>query len=260
MAGLFDKQADLYLDARPDYPAKWYSMLAERTLHHSLAWDVGTGNGQAAIGAADHYEQVIGTDVSLAQLKNAIPHLRVRYIHTPLALSENELVSLIGVENSVDLITVAQAVHWFDLPNFYSLVTRLLRTPGGVFAVWCYNDIVVSPTFDPVMKRFHDTTLPFWNPNIRHVFAGYRELPFPFENIGLGSEGQPLELDIPKKLSFQGFVNMLRSWSAVVTAKDQGVDLLSEKVVREFERAWGGPSLVRSVAYKAFMLAGKVKV
>ncbi|XWS29927.1 hypothetical protein CRYUN_Cryun24cG0072600 [Craigia yunnanensis] len=260
MAGLFDKQADLYLDARPTYPSEWYSMLAARTLHHSLAWDVGTGNGQAAIGVAEHYEQVIASDVSEAQLKHAIPHPQVKYLYAPLSISDDELLASIGGENSVDLVTVAQAVHWFDLPKFYSLVTRLLRKPGGVLAVWCYNDIIVSPTFDPVMKRFHDTTLPYWNPNIQYLFDGYRTLPFPFENVGLGSEGQPLALDIPKKLSFEGFLRMVRSWSAMVTAKNQGVDLLSEMVVKELESAWGGSDLVRSIAYKAFMLAGKVKL
>ncbi|MBA0831469.1 hypothetical protein Goarm_015935 [Gossypium armourianum] len=260
MAGLFDQQADLYLDARPTYPFQWYSMLAACTLHRSLAWDVGTGNGQAAIGVAEHYEQVIGTDVSEAQLQHAIPHPKVKYLYTPLSISDEELLSSIGGENSVDLITVAQAVHWFDLPKFYSLVTRLLRKPGGIVAVWCYNDIAVSPTFDPVMKRFHDTTLPYWNPNIQYVFDGYKTLPFPFESVGLGSEGQPLALDIPKKLSFEGFLRMLRSWSAVVTAKNQGVDLLSENVVKELKSAWGGSNLVRSIAYKAFMLAGKVKL
>ncbi|EOX92621.1 hypothetical protein QUC31_003730 [Theobroma cacao] len=260
MAGLFDEQADLYLDARPNYPSEWYSMLAARTLHHHLAWDAGTGNGQAAIGVAEHYEHVIGTDVSEAQLKHAIPHPRVKYLNTSLSISNDELLASIGGENSVDLVTVAQAVHWFDLPKFYSLVTRVLRKPGGVLAVWGYNDIAVSPTFDPVMKRFHDTTLPFWNPNIQYIFDGYRTLPFPFESVGLGSEGQPLALDIPKKLSFEGFLGMLRSWSAVVTAKNQGVDLLSQMVVKEFESAWGGSNLVRSVAYKAFMLAGKVKL
>ncbi|XP_022773812.1 putative methyltransferase DDB_G0268948 [Durio zibethinus] len=260
MAGLFDNQADLYLDARPTYPSEWYSMLAARTLHHNLAWDAGTGNGQAAIGVAEHYEQVIGSDVSEAQLQHAMPHPKVKYLYTPLSISKDELLASIGGENSVDLVTVAQAVHWFDLPKFYSVVTRLLRKPGGVLAVWCYNDIVVSPTFDPVMKRFHDTTLPYWSPNIRYAFDGYKTLPFPFENIGLGSEGQPLALDIPKKLSFEGFLRMVRTWSAVVTAKNQGVDLLSQMVVRDLESAWGGSDLVRSIAYKAFMLAGKVKL
>lgn len=183
---------------------------------------------------------------------------KVRYVHTPIPISNDEIVTLMGGENSVDLITVAQAVHWFDLPNFCSLVTRLLQKPGGVIAVWCYNDVQVSPTFDPVMKRFHDTTLPFWNPNIMHVFDGHKKLPFPFKSVGLGCEGEPLPLDLPKELSFEGFLRMLRSWSAVNTAKEQGVDLLSEGIVRELEDSWGGPDLVRCIVYKAFMLAGTV--
>lgn len=260
MAGLFDKQVDLYADARPTYPSQWYSMLADRTLHHSLAWDVGTGNGQAAIGVAEHYERVIGTDISEAQLKRAMDHPRVTYHHTPLPFNDNQIVSLIGEENSVDLITVAQAVHWFDLPKFYSTVTRLLRKPGGVIAVWCYNDITVSPEFDSAMKRFHDTTLPYWHPNIRHVFDGYKTLPFPFESVGLGCEGQPLALDIPKKLSCEMVLDMFRSWSAVVTARERGVELLGPSVVDELVTAWGGPNLVRSVTYKAFMRAGEVKM
>ncbi|KAJ6677892.1 hypothetical protein OIU85_008470 [Salix viminalis] len=238
MAGLFDKQADLYLDGRPTYPARWYSMLADHTLHHSLAWDVGTGNGQAALGVAEHYEQVIGTDVSEAQLKRSLTHPRVRYFHTPLSMLCTGLI----------------------YQNFYSLVARLLRKPGGVLAVWCYNDVAVSPAFDSAFKRFHDSTLPFWHPNVQPLFEGYKRLPFPFESVGLGSEGKPLELDIPKEMSFDGFLKMISSWSAVVTAKEQGVDLLSQSVVEELETVWGGSKLVRSVIYKAFMLAGKVKL
>lgn len=260
MAGLFDKQADLYLDARPNYPSSWYSLLSDRTTLHSLAWDVGTGNGQAALALADHYSHVIATDISQAQLSRAPPHPKVKYLYTPLSLTENELVTLIGPDNSVDLITVAQAVHWFDLPRFYSTVTRLLRKPGGVFAVWGYNDIVVSDEFDVVMKKFHDTTLPFWDKKIEYLFDGYKTLPFPFEDVRLGCEGMPKAMEIPKRLSFGWFLGMVKSWSAVVTAAERGVDLVPEEVVKEFERAWGGPDLVRDVVYKAFLLAGKVKM
>ncbi|BBG96187.1 S-adenosyl-L-methionine-dependent methyltransferases superfamily protein [Prunus dulcis] len=238
--------ADVYLDARPTYPKEWYSKLAVLTPHHTLAWDVGTGNGQAALSVAEHYEQVIGTDVSESQLQRAMLHPRVRYAHTPLSITDDEVIALVGGEDSVDLVTVAQAVHWFDLPKFYNLVSRVLKKPGGVFAVWCYNDIEVDPTFDPIMKRFHDTTLPFWDKNVQYCWF----------RIG----GNPLPLGIPKQLSFEGFLKMLSSWSAVTTAKDQGVDLLPEKVVKEFEGAWGGSKLVRSVSYKAFMLAGKVRL
>ncbi|XP_074276724.1 uncharacterized protein LOC141600391 [Silene latifolia] len=259
MSELFDKQADLYLEGRPDYPKEWYKWLADRTPSHSLAWDVGTGNGQAAIAVAEHYDQVIATDVSEAQLQRAIPHPRVKYLHIPPTFSKDELISLIGPENSVDLITVAQAVHWFDLPTFYKTASLLLKKPGGIIAVWCYNNVTVSPTFDPVMDSFHKTTLPFWNPNIQYVFDGYKTLSFPFGEVGLGKEGEPKEVGIPKTLSFKGFVRMLKSWSAVVTAKEKGVDLLNEGVVKEMEIAWGGPELVRLVVYKAHMLVGNVK-
>lgn len=108
-------------------------LLAELTAgNRSLAWDVGTGNGQAAVGLAEHYEKVIATDISLPQLNFSKQHPRVEYHHTPLSMSDDDLVALIGGEGSVDLITVAQAVHWFDLPRFYSIVGRLLRKPGGV--------------------------------------------------------------------------------------------------------------------------------
>ncbi|KAJ0040389.1 hypothetical protein Pint_27399 [Pistacia integerrima] len=260
MAGLFDKQAKLYVDARPTYPSEWYSMLASHTTLHCLAWDVGTGNGQAAFGVAEHYEQVVATDVSEDQLENALPHPRVRYLHTPLSLSDDELVTLIGGENSVDLVTGAQAVHWFDLPKFYTIINRVLRKPGGVIAVWGYKGFEVSPTFNALMKKFYETTIPYWNQNAQSLFDGYKDLPFPFESVGLGFEGQPLELDMPKELSLEGFLRMLRSWSAINSALEQGVDLLSESVVKEFEGVWGGSHLIRTVTYKAFMLVGKVKV
>ena len=166
----------------------------------------------------------------------------------------------IGGENSVDLVTVAEAVHWFELPKFYSIVKRLLRQPGGVIAVWGYNDSEVSPTFDPVMKRVRETTLPFYDPKAQCLFDGYRTLPFPFESVGLGSEGEPLQLDIQRVMSFEEMVRGLRSSSAVTKAKDQGVDLLSEEVIKELESAWGGPNVIKTVTIKAFMLAGKVKV
>ncbi|KAJ8618805.1 hypothetical protein MRB53_014991 [Persea americana] len=252
--------ADLYRDARPTYPSDWYSMLAARTPCHSLAWDVGTGNGQAAIGIAEHYAQVIATDVSKTQIERAIPHPKVRYIHTPLSLEEEELVSLIGGEGSVDLVTVATAVHWFDLPSFYSVVNRILRRPGGLLAVWGYNgSISIDPTFDSLLERFKITTRPFWNPNVHYVADGYRTLPFPFEGVGLGSEGEPVSLEMHTESSFDGFVGMLRSWSAVKAAKEQGVDLLSEDVVKDFESAWGASDLIRRVTYEVFMLVGTPK-
>lgn len=207
---------------------------------------------------AEHYERVIGTDISQAQLKLAKLHPRVQYIHTPLSLSDDELIKLIGGENSVDLVTVAQAVHWFDLPKFYSIINRVLRKPNGVFAVWGYGEFVITTEIDAAIKRFRYTTaLPYWKENVKHIFEGFKTLPFPFESVGLGTEGMPLKLDIPRQLSFDGVLGILRSWSAVATAKEKGVDLLSESVVQELENLWGKPKLAKRVVFKGFILVGR---
>ncbi|KAG0487556.1 hypothetical protein HPP92_009651 [Vanilla planifolia] len=199
MAGLFDKQSELYATARPDYPPEWFAKLAMLTTHHKLVWDVGTGNGQAAVCAAEHYDMVIATDVSEAQIRCATVHPKVRYVQTSVSTAADELVRLLGGEGMVDLVIVAQAVHWFDLPFFYSVATRVLRKPGGVIAVWGYNDVEVSPVFDSVFKLFHATTLPYWDPRILFLFDAYRSLPFPFESVGVGSEGNPEMLDLEKE-------------------------------------------------------------
>uniref|UniRef100_A0A0D9YB49 Methyltransferase domain-containing protein n=1 Tax=Oryza glumipatula TaxID=40148 RepID=A0A0D9YB49_9ORYZ len=258
MAGLFTRQAAEYAAARPVYPKDLFVKLASLTAHHRVAWDVGTGNGQAAIGVAEHYDSVVATDVSAEQLRRAVPHPKVRYLHTPDAgADDDDLVAALGGEGCVDLITVAEAAHWFDLPAFYGAARRLLRKPGGVIAVWGYN-YRVSPVED-MMARFLHTTLPYWDSRARYVIDGYRDLPFPFDGVGLGKEGEPAGFDMEHEMAFPGLVRMLRSWSAVATARQRGVDLLDERVVRRLEEEWGGASLVRKVTFKAFLLAGTVR-
>ncbi|XP_034907383.1 uncharacterized protein [Populus alba] len=257
---LFNKQAAIYSEARPRYPSEWFSMLAALTPQHSVAWDVGTGNGQAAIGVAEQYKKVIATDISDEQLKHAIPHPQVQYVHTPLAMSDDELVSLIGGEDSVDLITSATAVQWFDLDRFYPIVKRVLRKPGGIIAVWCYGSMEFSPEIDGILGRFFELGIPFQSQSFKIALQCYKTLPFPFESVGVGCEGQPLELDMRKEMSFQGLLKFLRSLPVVHIAKEQGVDLLPEELLKEFERAWGEPEMVRTAIYKTYMLAGKVKL
>lgn len=115
-------------------------------------------------------------------------------------------MATLGGENSVDLITVAQAVHWFNLPDFYSLVGRLLQKPGGLLAVWAYQTHGLSPAFDPILGRLLSTTMLYRNPNVQYMFDQYRMLPFPFESVGLGSEGSPCTMDLHREVSFDGFV------------------------------------------------------
>ncbi|ESQ45065.1 hypothetical protein EUTSA_v10010557mg [Eutrema salsugineum] len=174
-------------------------------------------------------------------------------------MSEDEMVALIGGENSMDLIVAAQAVHFFDLTTFYNVAKRVLRKEGGLIAVWVYNDIIISPEIDPIMKRLVDSTLPFRTPIMNLAFDSYKTLPFPFESIGMGSEGKPITLDIPHKLSLKGFLGFLRSWQPAMKAKEQGVELVNEDLITKFEEAWGDENQVKDVYYKAHMIVGKIQ-
>lgn len=169
----FSAQAGAYAAYRPDYPPELFAYLAEQVRQHERAWDCATGNGQAARGLAPYFSEVLGSDASAAQIEQALPHAGVRYWVAPAEQSGLEAAS-------VDLVSVAQAAHWFDLPRFYREVERVLR-PGGVLALWCYERLRVTPEIDAVIANFHDDTLgPFWPPERRWVETGYRDLPFPF--------------------------------------------------------------------------------
>ncbi|XP_022985067.1 putative methyltransferase DDB_G0268948 [Cucurbita maxima] len=256
-----DNLAEKYLEGRPrSYPADWYSKLAALTAGHSLACDFGTGNGQAALGVAEHYEKVIGIDVSKSQLECAMKHERVQYLHLPTSMSEDEMVKSIGTDNTVDLIVSAEAVHWFDLPKFYAVASRLLRKPGGIIAVWGYYYISLNDAFNAAMNRLTEATLPFWDQKVKeYVLNDYRTIPFPFESVGIGSEGKPEHLEMEQEFSFEGMLKYLKSMGPVILAKENGVDVMCEEMVKELRDAWGGGDLVRTVVYKCFMLAGKVR-
>jgi ubiquinone/menaquinone biosynthesis C-methylase UbiE len=258
MAALSDKLADAYQNARPSYPSAWFTKLAARAGQHKSAWDVGTGNGQAAIGLAEYFEKVTATDINEAQLKRAVKHERISYHHTPTTMSEDQMVALVGGDNSVDLIVAAQAVHYFDLAPFYNVAKRVLRKEGGLIAVFVYNDIIISPEVDSIMKRLVDSTFPFRTPVMNLAFDGYKTLPFPFESIGMGSEGKPIMLDIPHKLSLKGFIGFLRSWQPAMKAKERGVELVTEDLISKFEDAWGDDDDVKDIFYKAHMIVGKL--
>jgi SAM-dependent methyltransferase len=153
-----------------------FEYLASIAPGHALAWDCATGNGQAALGLVPYFERVIATDASEGQVRNAFQHERITYRIAPAERS--------GIESSsVDLVTVAQAMHWFNLHDFYAEVKRALR-PGGVLAAWCYPLTSVTPEVDRVILDFADGTIrDYWPPELDAVFDGYRSLDFPFEEI-----------------------------------------------------------------------------
>ena len=153
----FSGHADRYAAHRPGYPAALYAFLAGQCPGRNLCWDCATGNGQAAVELSGYFDQVLATDSSAEQISHAQAHKRIEYRVANATHSELEAAS-------VDLVTVAQALHWFDIAAFSSELTRVLR-PGGVLAVWCYNLSQIADGIDRALIEFSETLLgPYWPP------------------------------------------------------------------------------------------------
>ena len=197
----FSGHAADYARFRPGYPAALFLYLASLAPEHKRAWDCATGNGQAARGLANHFRYVVATDASAEQIKNAEEHERVEY---RVAAAEKS-----GLDaGSIDLVTVAQALHWFDIPAFFREVQRVLK-PNGIVAVWAYNLLSVSPPIDRLIMEFYEeTTGPFWPPERTIVESGYREVEFPFAEL------TPPSFELETRWTLHQVLGYLRTWSA----------------------------------------------
>nr|MDQ6926647.1 class I SAM-dependent methyltransferase [Candidatus Eremiobacteraeota bacterium] len=169
----FSTVAAQYAAHRPLYPPALFDYLANLPARRALAWDCATGNGQAARALAPRFTHVVATDASAAQLAHATPAPNIEY---RVARAEESGLA----PGSVDLITVAQALHWFDLDAFYAEVRRVL-VPGGAVAVWTYGDPVLDDaSLDARFQQFAGDVLgPYWPPERREVDAAYRGIAFP---------------------------------------------------------------------------------
>ena len=169
----FSEQAPGYASYRPHYPDNLFAWLADISPSQQRVWDCATGSGQAAAALASQFEQVIATDASHAQLLQAQSQVNIHYV-----CASAEQVPL--ANDSLDLITVAQAAHWFDLPRFYQEVDRLLVT-GGVLAVWCYGLFQISTASDAIIHHYYKETIgAYWPAERRHIEQAYAQLPFPY--------------------------------------------------------------------------------
>ncbi|TLX58624.1 SAM-dependent methyltransferase [Stutzerimonas nosocomialis] len=217
-----------YASNRPTYPAELFDWLASQCQARRRAWDCATGSGQAAVDLARHFEEVIATDASASQIAQARPHPRVRYATAPADAS--------GLDSaSVDLVTVAQALHWFDIGPFHAEVRRVLK-PGGVVALWCYGVMAVDDAdVDALVQHFYRHEVgAYWPPERRHVETGYRELPFPFEPIAAPDFAMQVDWSLPQLLGY------LRSWSATARrANERGSDPV-EPLARKLAPLWTG--------------------
>ena len=194
--------ASSYASFRPRYPAALFAWLASATRGHERAWDCGTGSGQAAVGLAAHYEAVVATDPSLSQLSSAVSARGVEYV----AMSAE--ASALRAE-SVDLVTVAQALHWFDRARFFAEVDRVLR-PGGLLAVWSYGLLTIEPAIDARLHHFYSDTLGgYWPSERALVDTGYAGIALPYPELPTPRVAMEASWTLVQVLGF------LSTWSAV---------------------------------------------
>jgi SAM-dependent methyltransferase len=198
----FSQQSAGYSRYRPGYPPELIQWVASRAPAATLAVDCATGNGQAAVALAEHFERVLAVDGSRAQLERAQPHPRVRY---ECAMAE----ALPVPDQSVALVAAAQAVHWFDFERFYAECRRVLQ-PGGVIAVWTYEKFRAGVAIDAVLDRFYyDVIGPYWPAERRYVDEAYASLPFPWAEEHAPAFGLVTDWILEQALGY------IDTWSAV---------------------------------------------
>ena len=240
----FSSHAAAYAKSRPSYPAELFSWLAEQCSNHSLAWDCGTGNGQAAHQLAVHFDMVHATDLSPQQLAQATPGPRLRFLTAPAEASDLP-------DESCDLVTVAQALHWFCHDSFYAEVRRVLK-PGGVIAAWTYTLLDAEPGINAVIQEFHDHTVgPWWPPERKWVGLGYAGMPFPF------AEFRAPAFTISREWSIGQLLDYVNTWSAVqrygtATGRD-AILMLREQL----EAVWGNPDQIKTIRWPMAVRCGR---
>ena len=241
----FSDQAGAYSRHRPRYPAALFAHVAALAPATERAWDCATGNGQAAHGLVEQFTEVIATDASEAQLENAAPHPRIAYRLAPAEES--------GLDDaSVDVVYVAQAMHWFDFERFFAEVRRVLR-PGGILVATVYQHTVIDPALDGIVRRYHDEVVgSYWPPQTKWSHTYYRTIPVPFDELDA-----PADLAAEAVWTYAEMLGYLSSWSA--TQRYMRVhDADPVDVVRdELTNAWGPPETERQVRWPLVVRIGR---
>ncbi len=235
----FSGVSNNYSQSRPHYPTELFDYLSSLTQSHELAWDCATGNGQAAMELAGHYSKVYASDASQNQLDQACQHPNIQYA---LASAENS-----GLKSqSIDLITVAQALHWFDLQAFATECKRVLKT-NGVLAVWCYKRLSISPEIDKLITEFYfDEIGQYWPEERQMVENGYAKIELPFPEI------KTPEFMMHANWTLQHLIQYLNTWSAVSKYKKQHKRNPIDQIEAQLTELWGN-SDTREISWRIML-------
>jgi ubiquinone/menaquinone biosynthesis C-methylase UbiE len=239
----FSKQSDLYSRFRPGYPRQLFDFLLPLVPDKKAAWDCGTGNGQVAVKLSMYFKEVYATDLSLAQIENADKKENIFY-----SVETAEKTLFPG--NKFDLITVAQAIHWFEFNSFYKEAHRTLK-PGGVIVAIGYDIFRINKKIDLLIDKFYiDTTGPYWDKERKYVDEHYLTIPFPFKEIMTPG------FSMNYNWKFEQVTGYLNTWSAVQHYTRKNNENPVEKFSEELKKAWGDV-LKRKVTFPIFARTGR---
>jgi ubiquinone/menaquinone biosynthesis C-methylase UbiE len=226
-----------------------FAWLAAQCREHEVAWDCGTGSGQAARDLAAHFKHVVATDASEAQLTQAQIAQTHAEAHIDYRLAPAEMSGL--VSDSIDLVVVAQVLHWFDVAAFHNEASRVLK-PHGILAEWCYGHIEIdNAAVDGLIQNFYaDVVGPYWPPERAHVENAYRKLPFPYERLPVPAFAMRVTWSLEQLMGY------LRSWSATAQyIKVNGTDPV-EELMQEIAPMWGDAEVCYTISWPLSLRVG----
>lgn len=241
----FSGVANRYADFRPHYPAALFDYLATLVPRDSVVWDCAAGNGQATHDLATCFAKVIATDASKEQIASSVPNPKVEFRVAPAEQSSLP-------DGAVELITVAQALHWFDFDRFYAEARRVLK-PNGLLAAWAYGiNTVEGDAVNAVVQDFYANVVgPYWPPERTLVEAGYRTIPFPFHEISAPS------FRMEARWTLEQLLGYFSTWSATNRCiKATGQNPL-EPLAGQLKPLWGAPGRSRLVSWPLALRIGR---
>jgi len=240
---LFSGHSKSYATFRPTYPKDLYDFIVDLVPSRDLAWDCACGNGQVARDLSSRFKKIYATDHSGQQIANAVSKENIFY-----SVSPAEVTSF--PDKQFDLITVGQALHWFNIPAFFAEARRVSK-PGGVVAIFGYSLLSVNLKIDPIINHFYTEVIgPYWDPERKLVDQRYATIEFPFEKI----DTPPFEFSSEWTLDeLSGYIT---TWSAVQKfIKQNGRDPVAD-LTKVIAPLWLPEK--KKITFPFFCLTGRV--
>lgn len=243
---LFEDKSDLYAASRPLYPEALFQFIASLATNRNEAWDCATGNGQAAVGLANHFNHVEATDISIGQISNAFANEKINYSVQPAEQTTFE-------KGHFDLINVAEALHWFDLDRFWDEVKRVLK-PDGAFVTYFYTWSNVNEEIDETVERYIGKVIePYWAPNIKLCWDEYKTIKFPFDAI------ETPKFELINDWDFRQYFNYLHTLSATRRCMDARGQQFFEEAKKQVSQIWGSANKKKRIKTPLTVVAGYVQ-